>query len=80
MILVLSFRKFCVSNLFLTLDSVLQKASTGANHHYLDVWQPSHQSNADATKKVVSINFYYYASFVISVLNSIFYRTDIRRS
>jgi hypothetical protein len=72
--------EFCVSNLFIMLDYVLQKASTGVDHHYLYVWKRAHQGNADATKKLISINFYYYASFVISILNSIFYRTDIQRN
>jgi hypothetical protein len=56
---------------------VLQKVSIGANPHYLDVWQPARQDNADVAEKVVSISFYSYASFVIFVLNSIFCRTDI---
>jgi hypothetical protein len=30
MILIISFHKFCVSNLFIMLNSVLQKASTGS--------------------------------------------------
>jgi hypothetical protein len=57
MILMLSFCKFCVSNLFITLDFVLQKANTRANPHYLDVWQPAHQGNADKGEKLVNINF-----------------------
>jgi hypothetical protein len=36
-ILIISFHKFCVFNLFIILNSVLQKASTRANPHYLDV-------------------------------------------
>jgi hypothetical protein len=62
------------------LNSVLQKASTGANPHYLDVWQPAHQGNAKAAEKLVSISFYSYTIFVTCVLNSIFCRTDIQRS
>jgi hypothetical protein len=62
------------------LNFVLQKASTGADPHYLDVWQPAHQGNVDAAEKLVSISFYSYAIFVTSVLNSILYRTDIWRS
>jgi hypothetical protein len=58
---------------------VLQKASIGDNPHYLDVWQPAHQGNADAAEKLISISFYSYASFVIFVLNSIFCKTDIHR-
>jgi hypothetical protein len=80
MILIISFHKFYVSNLFLTLDSVLQKASTGVNPHYLYVWLPAHHDNVDTIEKLVSINFYCYASFVIFVLNSILSRTDIQRS
>jgi hypothetical protein len=41
MILMLSFCKFCVSNLFITLD----------------FGQPAHQGNADKGEKLVSINF-----------------------
>jgi hypothetical protein len=53
-------------NLFKTLDYVLQKKSTGADPHYLDVWAPAHEGDAAATEKLVSNNFYRYASFVIS--------------
>jgi hypothetical protein len=70
--------KFSISNLFITLDYVLQKASTGDNPHYLNVLQPAHHGNADAANKLVSISFYSYASIVISVLNSIFYRMIFR--
>jgi hypothetical protein len=76
MILIISFRKFCVSNLFIMLNSLLQKASTGVNPYYLDVWQLAHLGNVDATEKLISISFYSYTSFVISVFNSIFCRTD----
>jgi hypothetical protein len=62
------------------LNSVLQKASTGVDPHYLDVWQPAHQDNEEAVEKLVSISFYSYTIFVTSVLNSIFCRTDIRKS
>jgi hypothetical protein len=53
-------------NLFITLDYVLQKKSTGVNLHYLDVWAHAHEGDATAAEKLVSINFYRYASFVIS--------------
>jgi hypothetical protein len=72
--------KFCVTNLFIMLNFVLQKASTGADPHYLDVWQPAHQGNADTAEKLVSISFYSYAIFVTSVLNSILCWSDIQRS
>jgi hypothetical protein len=38
MILVFSFRKFCISNLFTMLDSMLQKASIRGDPYYLVVW------------------------------------------
>jgi hypothetical protein len=79
-ILIISFRRFWVSNLFIMLNSMLQKVSTGVDPHYLDVWQPTHQGNAYAIEKLVSINFYSYTLFVIFILNSIFYRINIRRS
>jgi hypothetical protein len=79
-ILIISFLKFCVTNLFIILNSVLQKAGTGVDPHYLDLWKPAHQSNANATEKLVSISLYSYALFVTFVLNSIFHKTDIRRS
>jgi hypothetical protein len=53
-------------NMFITLDYVLQKKSTGADPHYLDVWAPTHEDDAAAAEKLVSNNFYHYASFVIS--------------
>jgi hypothetical protein len=37
-ILIVSFHKFCISNLFILLNSVLQKASTGVDPHCLDVF------------------------------------------
>jgi hypothetical protein len=62
---------------FIIVNFVLPKASTGADPHYLDVCQHAHQGNADVAEKMVSISFYSYASFVISVLNSIFCMIDI---
>jgi hypothetical protein len=59
---------------------VLQKASTGVDPHYFDVWQPAHHDNADAVERLVSSSFYSYAIFVTFILNSIFFRTDIWRS
>jgi hypothetical protein len=79
-ILVISSLKFCVTNSFIMFNSVLKKASTGAEPHYLDVWQPAHQGNVDTTEMLVSIAFYSYTLFVTSILNSISCKTDIRRS
>jgi hypothetical protein len=76
-ILIISILNFCVTNIF---NFVLQKISTGVDPHYLDVWQPAHQSNAEATERLVSISFYSYAIFIIFILNSIFCMTNIRRS
>jgi hypothetical protein len=45
--------------LCITLDSVLQKASTGVEPHYLDVWVPMHQDDPQSQHKFVSINFFY---------------------
>jgi hypothetical protein len=58
---------------------MLQKKCTGVEPHYFDVWEHAHQGNVDATERLVNINFYSYAIFVIFILNSIFYRTGIRR-
>jgi hypothetical protein len=58
----------------------LQKASIGVNPHYFDVWQPAHHGNEDAIERLVNRSFYSYAIFVAFILNSIFCRTDIRRS
>jgi hypothetical protein len=41
-------------NLFITLDYVLQKKSTGSDPHYLDVWAPTHEGDAAAAEKLVS--------------------------
>jgi hypothetical protein len=51
-----------------------------ADIHYLDVWQPAHQGNADTVEMLVSISFYSYTIFVTFILNSIFCMTYIRRS
>jgi hypothetical protein len=59
---------------------MLQKASTGVNPHYFDVWQPAHHDKADAAERLVSIPFFSYVIFVMLILNSIFCWTDIRRS
>jgi hypothetical protein len=39
------------------LDSVLQKASTGIDPHFIDVWVPMHRDDPEATQKFVSNNF-----------------------
>jgi hypothetical protein len=36
---------------------MLQKKSSGADPHYLDVSLPAHDGDADATEKLVSNNF-----------------------
>jgi hypothetical protein len=71
--------------LCIMLDSLLQKASTRVEPHYLDVWVPMHQDNPQSRQKMVSINFFYssiYASlFVLSMLLiSLLCRNDIPRS
>jgi hypothetical protein len=68
---------FCVTNLS---NFVLQKASTGTNPHYFDVWQHAHHDNAYAVERLISSSFYSYAIFITFLLNSIFCRNDIRRS
>jgi hypothetical protein len=44
-------------NLFIMLDSVLQKASTGVDPHFIGVWVPMHRDDPEATQKLVSNNF-----------------------
>jgi hypothetical protein len=44
-------------NLFIMLDSVLQKASTGIDPHFIDVWVPMHRDDPEAMQKLVSNNF-----------------------
>jgi hypothetical protein len=73
----ISIFNFCVTNLF---NSVLQKKCTGVDPHYFDVWEPAHQGKADAMERLVTISSYYYAIFIMFILNSIFCRTDIWRS
>jgi hypothetical protein len=53
---------------------VLQKAGVGANPHYLDVWHPTHQGNAYAVGRLISISFYSYTIFfnIHSKLNILF--------
>jgi hypothetical protein len=73
----ISIQNFCVTNLF---NFVLQKAGTGVNPHYFDVWPPTHHGNADVEVRLVSISFYSYTIFVMFILKSILCRTDIGRS
>jgi hypothetical protein len=68
-ILIISILNFCVTNL---VNSMLQKKRTGVDPHYFDVWEPAHQGNTDAVKRLVTISLYSYAIFVIFILNSIF--------
>jgi hypothetical protein len=44
-------------NLFIMLDFVLQKASTGVDPHFIDVWVPMHRGDPEAMHKLVSNNF-----------------------
>jgi hypothetical protein len=59
--LLISFR----INLFVTLDSMLQRKSTGIEPHYLDVWLPAHDDDEARAEKLVSNNIKCYAIFVI---------------
>jgi hypothetical protein len=51
---------FCI-DLFVTLDSMLQKKSTGVKLHYLDVWLPAHDDDEARVEKLVSNNIKCYA-------------------
>jgi hypothetical protein len=44
-------------NLFIMLDSILQKVSTSVDTHFIDVWVSMHRDDPEATKKLVSNNF-----------------------
>jgi hypothetical protein len=39
------------------LDFMLQKNSSGVDPHYLDIWLPAHDGDANAAEKLVSNNF-----------------------
>jgi hypothetical protein len=54
--LFLTFRKFFCINLFVTLDSMLQKKSTGVEHRYLVILLPMHDDDEATTEKFVSNN------------------------
>jgi hypothetical protein len=51
---------FCI-NLFVMLDSMLQKKSTRVEPHYLDVWLPAHDNDDAKAKKPISNNIKCYA-------------------
>jgi hypothetical protein len=59
------------------MHSILWKASTRVELHYLDVWVAMHWDDEASTQKLVSTNFYNYASFVLSMLNSLFCIIDM---
>jgi hypothetical protein len=40
----------------MTLDSMLQKKSTGVEPHYLDIWLPAHNDDESTMEKLVSNN------------------------
>jgi hypothetical protein len=50
------FSLVCRINLFVTLDSLLQKKSTWVEPHYLDVWLPAHNDDEARAEKLVSNN------------------------
>jgi hypothetical protein len=54
---------FCL-NLFVTLDSMLQRNSTVLKPHYLGIWLPTHDDDEATTEKVVSNNIKCHAQFV----------------
>jgi hypothetical protein len=46
------------------LDSILQKANTGIDPHFIDVWVTMHRDDPEATQKLVSNNFNSYICIV----------------
>jgi hypothetical protein len=48
-------------NLFIMLDSMLLKKSTGVKLHYLGVWLPAHDDDEAMAEKLVSNNIKCYA-------------------
>jgi hypothetical protein len=48
-------------HLFVMLDSMLQKESTGVKPHYLDIWLPAHDDDETTVEKLVSNNIKCYA-------------------
>lgn len=73
----------------ITLNSVLQAARSGEDPSFFDVYLEGHRGTDPerpevlcddaSTQKLVSINKYNFASFVISVINSMLCRVDILR-
>jgi hypothetical protein len=57
----LSLHKFFCINLFVTLDSMLQRKSNIVKPHYLDVWLPVHDNDEATIEKLVSNNIKCYA-------------------
>jgi hypothetical protein len=57
----LAFRKFFCINLFVMLDSLLQRKSTGVKPHYLDIWFPTHDDDEATAEKLVTNNMKCYA-------------------
>jgi hypothetical protein len=51
-------------NLFITLDSILQKTSTGVESHFEDLWVPMHRDDPQSQQKLVSTNFYSYVCII----------------
>jgi hypothetical protein len=51
---------FCI-NLFITLDSMMQKKSIGVEHHYMDVWLPLHDDDEATVEKLVNNSIKCYA-------------------
>jgi hypothetical protein len=52
------------------LDSILLKASTGVEPHYLDVWVLMHWDDPQSLQKLASTNFFYsYVCIVICFIH-----------
>jgi hypothetical protein len=59
-------------NLFIILDSILQKASMGVDPHFINVWMPMHRDVCiicfipirEVTQKLVSNNFNSYVCII----------------
>jgi hypothetical protein len=49
---------FSLINLSITLDSMLQKKSSGVEPHYLNVWLAAHDGDADVAEKLITIKCY----------------------
>jgi hypothetical protein len=46
------------------LDSILKKASTGVDLHFINIWVPLHRDDLEVTQKLVSNNFNSYVCIV----------------